>query len=693
MYNSDAGQEVFFDSDDNIRTSVDSASSYFSVDEGHEFNLRILDAESWMGDMLSVQERRQKFFSTMEFGDFIVSRSDFSLRSDESALPKCIEPRLAKSNVASLDSFSESNDGRQEDSLYCIRNLDNGKVFTVHEHGDNGLPSMLKELGSDKILTYMEFEKLLGLHSSVRELMNRKVSPSEEKQCEVFTRRKKHRNWWRRLINQRHIVVMCKNDTSVKNSQLSRTMRTKVLRHRKRCIELTGLFIEQEFLAHKGSVRTMKFSPSGWYLASGGEDCIVRIWQIKEAETSCKCIVENGPANCFGKSKCSSLIGVKGSCASIVFPKKAFKILEKPLQEFIGHTGDILDVSWSASDFLLTSSMDKTVRLWKAGCNGCVRVFRHNDYVTCIQFNPVDERYFISGSIDGKVRIWGVSKNLVVDWADIRDIVTAVCYRPDGKGFVVGSINGNCHFFEFLAGNSLQTYMQFSIEGKHKSAGKRVTGLQFSPEDAQQIMITSADSKVRIFDGFGIVHKFRGNVRLAGLRKTKSHLSASFTSNGRHIVSVGEDSTVYIWNYDFSRKPSARGAKSIRSFELFFSKGASVAVPWPNMPQKMSGPRDGSFHPPPSLKILEPSTWLSNSVCFFLGSWLFADGASRVGPAEKLPLSAEADCGHLGNYRRELNHHYQQLTSLAAMWSMGIATAGSDGFIRSYHNYGLPVWS
>lgn len=690
MHNADAGQEVFFDSDDNIRASVDSASSYFSVDESHELNLRILNAESWMGDMLSVHERRQKFFSTMEFGDFIVSQSGFSWHSENSSgngLPKCIEPRLAESNGVSSDSFSESNDGNQEDSLYCIRNLDNGRVFTVHGHGDNGLPSMLKELGSDKTLTYMEFEKLLGLHSSVRELMNRKVSPSEGKQCEVFTRRKMRRNWWIRLINRRHVVVMCKHDNSVKNSQLSRTMRTKVLRHRKRCIELTGLFVEQEFRAHKGSIRTMEFSPSGWYLASGGEDCIVRIWQIKEAEISCKCIVENCSATCFGKSKCSSLIGVKGSCDSIVFPKKSYKIREKPLHEFFGHTGDILDVSWSATDFLLTSSMDKTVRLWKAGCNGCLRVFRHNDYVTCIQFNPVDERYFISGSIDGKVRIWGVSKNHVVDWADIRDMVTAVCYRPDGKGFVVGSINGNCRFFEFL-GNSLQTYMQFSIEGKHKSARKIVTGLQFSPDDTQQIMITSADSKVRIYDEFGIVHKFRG------LRKTKSHLSASFTANGRHIVSVGEDSTVYVWNYDFSKKPSARGAKSIRSFELFFSKGVSVAVPWPNMPHTMSGPRDSSFHHPlPSLKILEPSTWLSNSECFFLGSWLFADGASRVGPAEKLSLSAEADSSHLGNYRRELNHHYQQLTSLAAMWSMGIVTASSDGFIRSFHNYGLPVWS
>lgn len=53
--------------------------------------------------------------------------------------------------------------------------------------------------------------------------------------------------------------------------------------------------------------------------------------------------------------------------------------------------------------------------------------------VTCIQFNPVDENYFISGSIDGKVRIWGVHEERVVDWADIRDMISAISYRPDGK--------------------------------------------------------------------------------------------------------------------------------------------------------------------------------------------------------------------------------------------------------------------
>lgn len=53
--------------------------------------------------------------------------------------------------------------------------------------------------------------------------------------------------------------------------------------------------------------------------------------------------------------------------------------------------------------------------------------------MTCVAFNPLDDNYFISGSIDGKVRIWEVLCCRVVDYTDIREIVSAVCYRPDGK--------------------------------------------------------------------------------------------------------------------------------------------------------------------------------------------------------------------------------------------------------------------
>jgi WD40 repeat protein len=53
--------------------------------------------------------------------------------------------------------------------------------------------------------------------------------------------------------------------------------------------------------------------------------------------------------------------------------------------------------------------------------------------VTCIQFNPVDDRYFISGSLDEKVRIWSIPDRQIVDWTDLHEMVTAACYSPDGQ--------------------------------------------------------------------------------------------------------------------------------------------------------------------------------------------------------------------------------------------------------------------
>ena len=57
--------------------------------------------------------------------------------------------------------------------------------------------------------------------------------------------------------------------------------------------------------------------------------------------------------------------------------------------------------------------------------------------VTCIQFNPVDDNFFISGSLDEKVRIWNVRDRKIEDWNDLHEMVTAACYSPDGQVDVV----------------------------------------------------------------------------------------------------------------------------------------------------------------------------------------------------------------------------------------------------------------
>lgn len=70
----------------------------------------------------------------------------------------------------------------------------------------------------------------------------------------------------------------------------------------------------------------------------------------------------------------------------------------EPIKVFKGHTSDILDISWApGSEFVLSASMDKSVRLWHVEHENCLREFPHVNFVTSIRFHPTDSGRFISG--------------------------------------------------------------------------------------------------------------------------------------------------------------------------------------------------------------------------------------------------------------------------------------------------------
>ena len=119
-----------------------------------------------------------------------------------------------------------------------------------------------------------------------------------------------------------------------------------------------------------------------------------------------------------------------------------------PFAEYRGHLSDILDISWSNNYFMLTSSMDKTVRLWHVALENCLSVFHHKDFVTSIAFYPNDERYFISGSLDGMLRLWHVIEKKVSLYNEVPNstgsgskLITAANFCYNGKMVVIGEFD------------------------------------------------------------------------------------------------------------------------------------------------------------------------------------------------------------------------------------------------------------
>lgn len=166
-------------------------------------------------------------------------------------------------------------------------------------------------------------------------------------------------------------------------------------------------------------------------------------------------------------------------------------------------------------------------------------------------------------------------------------------------------------------------------------------------------------------------------------------MSALFTSDGKHIVSASGDSNVYLWNCGYKNEPVLSQVKKIKSYE-YFSPNASIAVPWCGLRCNTDGERHFS-----GMTRTSSETFPLSSPAFFSLSQELLESfpkGSATWPEEKLPTSS-----HLTKPSTMHKTRYKflklscQNTSRSHAWGLVIVTAGWDGRIRSFHNYGLPI--
>ncbi|KAI8643140.1 WD40-repeat-containing domain protein [Parasitella parasitica] len=293
----------------------------------------------------------------------------------------------------------------------------------------------------------------------------------------------------------------------------------------------TGLKIEdkgaEDSKQPMGAIWVSRFSKDGKYMATGGQTCVVNVWKVlRDLQRSNDVQVQD-----------------------ILPHEPSIKVFhDAPVQTYVGHTADVLDISWSKNNFLISSSMDKTVRLWHISQKVCLCVFRHMDVVTSAKFHPKDDRFFLSGSFDCKVRLWSIPEKRVAFWNDIPagNMITAVGFTSDGRTACVGANTGDVFFFET---QGLKYNTQILVKNHRHKRGKKVTGIEPMPGmplGEERILVTTNDSRIWIINmkDKSFVYKYKG------IENPTLQLRASFSDDGRYIICGSEDGCVYLWCTD-----------------------------------------------------------------------------------------------------------------------------------------------
>jgi WD40 repeat protein len=264
-----------------------------------------------------------------------------------------------------------------------------------------------------------------------------------------------------------------------------------------------------------GSVTAAAFSPDGKYVATGGTDRRIKIWN---AET-------------------------------------ALAVAQLPGE----HAAAITSASYSPRDgrLLLTASADGSARLWDVAARRVLHVLAHQEQpaaakaVRAAVFSP-DGASALTAGDDAALRIWDTVTGKPLASFQAESPVHCAAFSPDGRFILAGLQNGQAVIFDAQSHRPLVRF------AGHTDV---VSSVAFSP-DGRRALSGSRDRLVKIWDADWAASSTAGEANQAApdpaapkagkeLLTLRYHdqavTSVAFSPDGRSIVSASLDGTAVLW--------------------------------------------------------------------------------------------------------------------------------------------------
>ena len=296
---------------------------------------------------------------------------------------------------------------------------------------------------------------------------------------------------------------------------------------------------------HTDGVKSIVYSPNEKYIATGGYDKTIRIWNV-----------ETG----------------------------------KEIRKFCGHTSSVRSISYTPDGkYIISGSGDGTIRIWNVEKGKEIKKITENSCVYSISCSPdgknivsgsgdkivirnlktgerikmlekFDNKYsnecIVSYSPDGKYVAVGYSSKITIYTSSTgievkkilkivknedSDFITSLSYSPDGKYITCGSFKGIVTLWDSKNGKEL---WRFEAHKNTMPAGSNcaIEGLAYS-FDGKYIATGSYDCTIKIWNT-------ESKKKVATLKTNASVFCCRFNYIGNYIISGELSGRINIWNFN-----------------------------------------------------------------------------------------------------------------------------------------------
>ncbi|MDJ0581127.1 NB-ARC domain-containing protein [Crocosphaera sp.] len=356
-------------------------------------------------------------------------------------------------------------------------------------------------------------------------------------------------------------------------------------------------FFNCVFTQSFGSIWTIKYSPDGTLIATGGANGEVSLWNLSGKNQRWLKQEHTEWVSSIAFSPDGKIIASASHDQTIklwnVQTGECFNTLE-------GHKGWVSSIAFSPDGKIIASaSHDQTLKIWDITSTSekslLSSVSAHTNTINSVAFHPTAPR-IITCSDDDTIKIWDIQtkeirENLSFDYKS----VTSALYSPDGEFLVSCSNDGT------IIISSAKTLNILKVIDAHQSS---VISLDIN-HDSKQLASCSNDHSFKIWE------LATGECLLNIQGNTHRILDIAISPNGKDLVSASNDRTAKIWNLETLKVSTLTTHQSWISSVAYSPDGKAVATASADQTIKLSDVKTSQL-----IKQLDQHTDIVRAVAF-----------------------------------------------------------------------------